>query len=184
MIRTGRKSDSFKDFLRCAPTCVLVAIVLAALPARAQSANEALERKANELYQQVFSPFCPGRSLNDCPSSKAHDLKLEMRQKLEQGVAPEVILEQVFSQYGDQYRAVPPYEGVGKLVWWAPCIFLLIGAGVALNLARGRRLRVTAVDQRLSSGDKRDGSSVSLKGEPVLSDELRQQIESELARLD
>lgn len=131
----------------------------------AQEASSQLDAQAYEMYQQVLSPFCPGRSLNDCPSSKAHDLKEEMRQRLEQGVPPEEIIEEVFTRFGDQYRAVPHYAGFGKLVWWVPLSFVALGALLIVLLARGK--------QRKNTGAKVPSIS-------PLSDEQRRAIESEL----
>jgi cytochrome c-type biogenesis protein CcmH len=137
--------------------------------ARAQDATSALDAQAYQMYQQVLSPFCPGRSLNDCPSSKAHELKLEMRQKLEQGAAPETIIEDVFAKFGEQYRAVPSYAGFGKLVWWVPGGFLLAGVAIIAVLARGKR---------------RNAPEKATQSDATLSDEMRRAIERELESLD
>jgi cytochrome c-type biogenesis protein CcmH len=131
----------------------------------AQETSSKLDAQAYEMYQQVLSPFCPGRSLNDCPSSKAHDLKDEMRQRLEQGVPPQEIIEEVFARFGDQYRAVPHYTGFGKLVWWVPLSFVAIGALLIVLLARGKQ--------------RKDAETKAPRVSP-LSDEQRRAIESEL----
>lgn len=99
--------------------------------------SAALDRQATGLYQQVLSPFCPGRSLNDCPSSKAEELKNEMRVQLEQGRAPEEILNGVFARFGEQYRAVPRFAGVGILVWAVPALFVVFGIFMVLRMCRG-----------------------------------------------
>lgn len=119
---------------------VLIVLLVGAgvLSARIGNAQSDLDRQAYDLYQQVFSPFCPGRSLNDCPSAKAGDLKAQMRAQLEQGVPPEVILEGVFQSFGEKYRAIPPYAGFGKLVWWVPIGFFVIGAALVMLAARRR----------------------------------------------
>ena len=111
---------------------VMILLLCAPSFARADANSEALDKQSYEMYQQVFSPFCPGRSLNDCPSSKAHELKLEMRQKLEQGVPPDQILQAVFSRFGDKYRAVPLFEGIGTMVWLAPIGFVVVGLTLAV----------------------------------------------------
>lgn len=105
----------------------LIVLVANTLSAHADERTQALDKQSYEMYQQVFSPFCPGRSLNDCPSSKAHELKMEMRTKLEQGVPEKQILSEVFEKFGDKYRAVPIFEGIGRWVWLAPIGFLLFG---------------------------------------------------------
>lgn len=164
---------------------VTVAVAMTTAPSHAQRSGEELNRKAYEIYQQVFSPFCPGRSLNDCPSSKAHDLKVEIRQQLEQGEAPDVVLERVFQRFGDQYRAVPQYTGFGKLVWWAPLSFLMVGAIVALCIARGRSGKTGSVANDLQRRvQEREHSSSDGQQAAPMSDDLRRQIEAELAQLD
>jgi cytochrome c-type biogenesis protein CcmH/NrfF len=167
---------------------VAIAVVFATGQLRAEQSVDELDRKVYEIYQQVFSPFCPGRSLNDCPSSKAHELKLEIRRQLEQGVAPEAVLEEVFQRFGDQYRAVPQYAGFGKLVWWVPLAFLALGAVVALIIARGKRsdpgLGHSTDDDH--GQERRGGASSGQSSPPAdpVSEDLRKQIEAELARLD
>ncbi len=155
---------------------LLVLTCLMGGSALAQDLAHELDRKANEIYQQVFSPFCPGRSLNDCPSSKAHELKRDMRGKLEQGVPPEVVLEEVFQQYGNQYRAVPQYAGFGKLVWWAPALFLTLGLVVALVIARGKRVKGFLATAAVVESSETSSAPVS--------PELKARIEAELARLE
>jgi cytochrome c-type biogenesis protein CcmH len=149
---------------------ILVAIgCVGAAPVFADERSEALDREATNLYQQVFSPFCPGRSLNDCPSSKAGELKDEMRAELEAGKSPEVILNEVFQKYGDQYRAVPQFSGVGVLVWLVPIGFVAIGFAVAVGVSISR---------------KRTSSASVASQKPALSAEEERRIQEELSKLD
>lgn len=140
----------------------------------ADERKEVLDKQAYELYQQVFSPFCPGRSLNDCPSSKAHELKIEMRAQLENGVPPQTILEGVFAKFGEKYRAIPAYQGFGKLVWWVPLGFVLIGLVAACGLV-GRRAKQ-------GRDSKSSGASVSSAGH--ISPDIQAQLERELSELE
>jgi cytochrome c-type biogenesis protein CcmH/NrfF len=148
--------------------CALVVATCFSL-AHASDSPEEIDRKAHDLYQKVFSPFCPGRSLNDCPSSKAQELKAEMRSKLESGVPPETILEGVFETFGQKYRAVPQYSGFGKLVWWVPLGFLAIGMVVVF---------LTTSRQKQGSAGADNAQSESL------APETKAAIEKELASLD
>jgi cytochrome c-type biogenesis protein CcmH/NrfF len=154
---------------------ILVCVVASAAPSlKADERTELLDKQSYELYQQVFSPFCPGRSLNDCPSSKAHELKLEMRAQLENGVPPQTILEGVFAKFGEKYRAVPAYQGFGRLVWWVPFGFVALGLAVAFGLVvrRGRR-----------GGDEKPSTS-SENITSRISPDIQAQIERELSSLD
>lgn len=131
--------------------------------------REALDRKATNLYQQVFSPFCPGRSLNDCPSSKAAELKDQMRAELEAGKAPEVILNEVIQKFGEEYRAVPRFTGVGMFVWLVPIGFVALGLLIAVGLSIRRKKSVSTEPARAA---------------PVLSPEEERRIQEELSRLE
>jgi len=131
--------------------------------------SERLDREATSIYQQVFSPFCPGRSLNDCPSSKAAELKDELRAKLEAGASSEEVLREVFQRYGDQYRAVPLFAGVGVLVWIAPILFVVLGLLIVFTFSRGTKSRSAS------------GAAIEAGG---ISPEARQRIDEELSRLE
>jgi cytochrome c-type biogenesis protein CcmH/NrfF len=148
---------------------IAAAIFLLGAYATAQEPTEALQKKATSVYQEILSPFCPGRSLNDCPSSKAHELKTEIIQKLQSGVPEEQVLEEVFSSYGDQYRAIPRYAGFGRLVWLAPATFLLAGLFWAFAVM---------------SKKKRSMSAIEAGKAPALEPQLAKQIEEELSTLD
>jgi len=148
---------------------LLFTIPLCVVSAQADERSEALDREATNLYQQVFSPFCPGRSLNDCPSSKAAELKDEMRAQLEAGQSGEEVLRGVFQKYGDQYRAVPQFSGVGMLVWLVPASFVLLGLLLAIKMSLKRK------------GAKESASTSAVSS---LSDEERRKVQEELARME
>ena len=161
--------------MRSSVAKILIAFCLALSVSAACTASpdglkgEALDREATNLYQQVFSPFCPGRSLNDCPSSKAAELKDQMRAELEAGKAPEVILNEVFQKFGDQYRAVPQFAGVGMFVWLVPIGFVVIGLLIAVAA---------------SSRRKKGTSDESISSAPAVSAEDERRIQDELSRLE
>jgi cytochrome c-type biogenesis protein CcmH/NrfF len=148
---------------------IAAAFFLLAAYATAQEPTEALQKKATSVYQEILSPFCPGRSLNDCPSSKAHELKSEILQKLQSGMPQEQVLEEVFSSYGDQYRAIPRYSGFGRLVWLAPATFLMAWLFLAYAVM---------------SKKKRNMGPIEAVKAPALEPQLAKQIEEELSTLD
>lgn len=139
--------------------CIAIALGLSAGVALADERSIALDKQATELYQQVLSPFCPGRSLNDCPSSKAAELKDQMRAELEAGKSSDEVLQGIFQRFGDEYRAVPKFAGVGILVWLVPASFILMGLLLALKLSSRGGKNVALTDRsaptRLSTEDER-----------------------------
>ena len=96
-----------------------------------------LELKAHQVFDNVMSPFCPGKTLNDCPSSEAAKLKSKLKDELIRGVQPEAVINELVAQYGEELRAAPSNEGFGRLAWLGPLIFLGLGAvGLLIWLKR------------------------------------------------
>lgn len=50
-----------------------------------------MEHRAQEIIRTTMSPFCPGRTLDSCPSPNATDWRNDVREWVEQGVStPEI----------------------------------------------------------------------------------------------
>lgn len=137
------------------------AVSILGSPVQAQQGSDpVVDSKARDIYMNVMSPFCPGRSLADCPSGKAHDLKEEIRNEVKAGKSKDTILSEIFSKYGEAYRAMPKVEGMGIVAWFAPLVFFCLGIAVVVCwlLARSRVPVVkqpsavvlpTAIDERV-----------------------------------
>lgn len=160
-LRTRVRSDSWQGLtslvLLRVVTLITLLLILPALafsePAQEAKAREAV---AKEIFFEVMSPFCAGRSLHDCPSGSATELKNEIRAALARGESKEEVLDQLVARFGSEVRAVPGFSGVGMLAWAAPLVFLLIGCVViAVWLRR--------------SGTETEGNSTPLKSNPDIS---------------
>ena len=104
--------------------------------------EEVRNRQAQDLYDSVMSPFCPGRLLRDCPSAAAGELKDKIALDLASGLLPDAILQDLVNRYGNQVLSAPRSEGIGNLAWWLPLLFLLAGLALILSwlgLHRGSR---------------------------------------------
>ena len=98
-------------------------------PAYSIDAKEAKE-VANELSLEVMSPYCPGRSLRDCPSVGSTDLREEIYRRVLAGESKQKIKDELYVRFekeGVDIRAIPEFAGFGSMVWIGPAIFLLIG---------------------------------------------------------
>ncbi len=91
-------------------------------------ASPETERKAQEIYDTVMSPFCPGRTLSACPSSDARDLRQKIELWLEQGISLTQVKTMLVEQYGVSLLGTPSMEGFGLLAWMLPGLFLFVGA--------------------------------------------------------
>jgi cytochrome c-type biogenesis protein CcmH/NrfF len=110
---------------------LLVALVLlAAGLARAD------ERWSERLERELMSPYCPGRSLVECPSPQATELRLWIQAQERAGVPRESVEARLFQQFGDQLRHGPRAEGFGLWAYLVPAGALLAGLGLVLVFLR------------------------------------------------
>jgi cytochrome c-type biogenesis protein CcmH/NrfF len=146
----------------------MVAAVAAALGSSATVAQDpAVDRAANDLYNTVMSPFCPGRTLAMCPSPQAAQLRDDIKARLAAGESKRDIEESLYQTYGEIVLAKPRAVGFGLFAWAVPILFFAAGAGILVWWLRGTR------DARLAA------SAV----EPELADDEQQRLALELAKL-
>lgn len=112
---------------------LVAALLLGAAPAAAAAAPEDV---ANAVAQEVMSPYCPGVTLHDCPSSSAQEMRAEIVAWAEDGMTKEQILDRLEGEFGPSIRAVPAAEGAGLLAWLLPGAAVLAGTVLAVVLAR------------------------------------------------
>lgn len=111
-----------------------LAVALAAGPAAAADGY------ARELERELMSPYCPGRTLVECPSPAATELRLWIQAQEKAGVARAAVEERLFAEYGDKLRHAPRPEGWGLWAYLVPGGALLAGGVVVVAfLGRGGR---------------------------------------------
>jgi cytochrome c-type biogenesis protein CcmH/NrfF len=93
-------------------------------------------RAAHELARDLMSPYCPGRTLAECPSPDAAAVREEIRAALRQGESPDSIRARIEQRFGDQVKGVPRE----RLGWVLPILALAAGAG-ALAFALRRAVK-------------------------------------------
>ncbi len=116
----------------------LLTLLLTLAPATAHAAPEDV---ANAVAQEVMSPYCPGVTLHDCPSSSAQEMREEIAEWARSGMTKDDIMARLEDEFGSSIRAVPRGSG-GLFAWLLPALALLVGAAAAFFLARrwsGRR---------------------------------------------
>lgn len=103
-----------------------VALGLAAPPAGAQA--EAPYKM--ELYNGLMSPYCPGRTLMDCPSEQAAQLRDWIAAQEAAGVPRAQVEEDLYRRYGDVILQAPRAEGFGLAAYVIPTLLVAVGAAV------------------------------------------------------
>lgn len=112
-----------------------VATVLSVL-VLASPAAAAPQDIANDISENIMSPYCPGVTLHDCPSDSAVALRNRITEWAKDGFTRAQIMDRLVTEFGDTIRAQPPRSGSGLVAWLLPVLAALLAAGVAWKLLR------------------------------------------------
>ena len=127
--------------------------------ALASPAVAAPQDVANDISQNIMSPFCPGVTLHDCPTDSAVALRDRITGWAEEGLSRSEIMDRLVEDYGETIRAQPPRSGSGLVAWLLPALAALLASGVAWKLLRrwahrpdeatgyGRAVNITDADR-------------------------------------
>ena len=125
------------------PLCVkalLVVFVLVALPA-CGSAFDAERDTAAGIESKVWSPYCPGRLLADCPTTQSRELREEIAERVDRGETEAEVLAWVKGEFGETSVAEPDASPGGLLIWLVPAAIFVVGALLVVRRARARPSR-------------------------------------------
>ncbi len=105
---------------------VAIAWTLAAQPVFA--ADEAAASWHYDVWNSLMSPYCPGRSLLDCTSSQAAELREWIVDQEKAGRRREDVEEQIYQQFGDVVLQAPRASGFGLAAYVTPIVGVVVGA--------------------------------------------------------
>ena len=91
---------------------------------------------SRDLERELMSPFCPGRTLVECPSPDATELRLWIQGQERAGISRAAVEERLFRQFGDKLRSAPRAEGWGLWAYLVPAGALLGGGVLAFGFLR------------------------------------------------
>lgn len=85
-----------------------------------------LEARARALSQELRCVVCQGESIDASDAQVARNLRLVLRERLEDGMTDDEIRDYMRARYGDFILMKPRFDGAGAIVWLTgPLIFLL-----------------------------------------------------------
>ncbi len=121
----------------------LLTLFLSDLSATARNPEEeALQKKAREIYGLIMCPLCAGQTIaqsNNETSSQMRDLVLK---KLRRGETKEEILQYFESRYGERIMAKPNKKGFNLILWVFPFVLVALAAILIYFLIRRWSSRV------------------------------------------
>lgn len=113
---------------------------------------------AYAMAHDLMSPFCPGRTLAECPSPQADELRIWILTQAAAGASQAEIEEALYERFGDQILSAPRPEGWGLAAYVIPIVGFVVGGGLVwLALRRmvggGQRAPAPAPPVRSVSDD-------------------------------
>lgn len=125
--------------------------------------------KAQQVIRNVMSPYCPGLSLEACPSPEANVLRNEIRRVVAAGYGEEEVRTTLVKSYGSAVLGIPPDDGFGKFAWAMPFL-ALAAAGTLVTIWLQRRVR------KVRDKEVADSPSVGNSHDPELLDRLNEEM--------
>jgi cytochrome c-type biogenesis protein CcmH/NrfF len=111
---------------------------------------------ANDISNEVMSPFCDGVTLHDCGSRAAVELRDEIEGWAADGWSRDRIIDELVARYGEDVRGAPA-GGRGFLAWALPIAAVVGGGLLAWRLAVrfSRRPHPSDAATNISDDDRR-----------------------------
>lgn len=96
------------------------------------------EARAEAIGNQLRCLVCQNESVEQSDADLARDLRHIIRQRVVAGDSDQQVIAWMVARYGNFVRLRPPFNAMTFVLWAAPGLALLAGAGAVL-LARRRR---------------------------------------------
>lgn len=114
----------------------LVIAILTPTLAFAQVDEGAVSRISHEVTMEVYSPFCPGKTLAMCPSPNAAEVRMDIQAMARKGMAKEDIKNTVVAKYGEEFRLHEPPASDNYGLFGAILLTLLAAGGIVVFISR------------------------------------------------
>jgi cytochrome c-type biogenesis protein CcmH len=108
------------------------------IDANGQLENPVLQARFENIAKNLRCLVCQNESVADSNAQLAGDLRRQVRDMLVAGRSDDEIYRFMTDRYGEFVRFNPPLEAKTLLIWGAPFILLVIGAGVVFRVVRQR----------------------------------------------
>src|SRR5258708_5571186 len=95
-----------------------------------QLQNPVLQGRFERITKELRCLVCQNESIADSNVELANDLRRQVREMLVAGKSDDAIFTFMTDRYGEFVRFSPPVEPKTLLIWVAPFIVLLAGAGL------------------------------------------------------
>lgn len=143
----------------------VVCLALGCAPIPAEDGSTGEGRQVQSIVRNTQSPFCPGKTLDSCPSPRAGEWRRDIREWVEAGVPEPEIRDRLQSRVPTFDLSIPPV----KSGWIIPVVALVLSTLWFVVMVRKAR--------------RRGARQHPLEGATV-DDDLDTRLDRELAALD
>jgi cytochrome c-type biogenesis protein CcmH len=98
--------------------------------------NPRQEAAARQLMGELRCLTCQNQSIADSNAAQAQAMRMEVRERIAAGEAPDEVRDFFVERYGDWVSFVPPAREDTALLWAAPLLFLAVGAALLVRRIR------------------------------------------------
>jgi len=113
-----------------------IAIAIVAATLAAPLVASAAEQWHYDLEQRLMSPYCPGRTLTDCTSPQAAELRQWIAGEEAKGRSREDVEKQLFLEFGEVILQAPKAQGFGLAAYVIPAVGVTLGAALVVVFLR------------------------------------------------
>jgi len=131
---------------------LLVAAAASAVQPDEVLKDPALEARARDLSAEIRCLVCQNQSIDDSDAGLARDLRLLVREQIQQGRSDSDIRDYLVARYGTFVLLNPPFR-VSTLVLWLGPLFVLLAGGAGLIVYLRSRSRSAADASALSADE-------------------------------
>ncbi len=120
---------------------LITPLLLTAPPSPAVGqADAVIDTEARKIFDSVLSPYCPGRTISNCPSPQADVLRETIKEKVAAGEPADEIREELYATFGEELRTIPRARGFGLFAWIVPGLVFLAGGWTVVSLIRRTKI--------------------------------------------
>lgn len=131
----GCQTSVMTALLFCAAGFALGA---APIDANGQLTDAALQSRYEHITKNLRCLVCQNESIADSNVELASDLRRQVREMLLAGKSDAAIFDFMTDRYGEFVRFNTPFEAKTVVIWAAPFVVLILGAGVVFRVVRRR----------------------------------------------
>lgn len=108
---------------------------------------------SNQISNEIYSPFCPGKTLEMCPSSNASEVRQQIQALALEGQEKQDIVDTIIAQIGEKYRITEPPAEDNYMLLGALLLAFIICLGIIFFVGRKARKSAGADDSDRASSD-------------------------------